>query len=178
VTAALCGVRPGGTVLDVACGSGRHLRLALERGLCVVGVDRTLDGVADLQGRPGVELVAADLETGGAWPLGARRFDGVVVTNYLWRPILRDIVSSVGGGGVLVYETFAEGNGRHGRPSNPDFLLAPGELLAAVAGRLMPIAYAHATLDDPARIVQRIVAVAPDHDWLIDPPKAGIAMFS
>lgn len=166
----LPGVPAGGQVLDVACGSGRHLRLALANGHSVVGVDRDLSGVADLAGRSGVELMAADLEDGRPFPLQGRTFAGVIVTNYLWRPILPDIVACVAPDGVLVYETFALGNERFGRPGNPDFLLRPGELIDAIRGRLVPIAFEHVTLTGPKRIVQRIAAVGPDHPWLMQPP--------
>jgi SAM-dependent methyltransferase len=163
-------VRAGGSVLDVACGSGRHLRLALDRGLEAVGIDRDLSLVADLQGRPGLRLVAADLESGRPFPLAGMVFDGVIVTNYLWRPILPEIVACVGRDGILIYETFAAGNERFGRPANPEFLLRPGELLTVVAPRLTAIAFEHVRLSDPPRIVQRIAAVGPDHFWLKDPP--------
>jgi SAM-dependent methyltransferase len=163
-------VRPGGRVLDVACGGGRHLRLALDRGLAVVGIDRNLSGVGDLEGREGVSLLAADLEVGRPFPLAGTTFDGVIVINYLWRPILPDIVACVARDGMLIYETFAAGNQKYGKPGNPEFLLRPGELIGAVAPRLTPIAYEHVKLADPPRIVQRIAAVGPDHIWLNDPP--------
>lgn len=159
-----------GTVLDVACGGGRHLRLALSLGYRACGIDRDLSGVADLQGRPDVELIGADLEGGAPFPLGGRRFAAVVVTNYLWRPILADIVAAVAPAGILVYETFAAGNERFGRPSNPDFLLRPGELIEATRGRLVPVGYEHTRLGEPDRIVQRIAAVGPEHPWLREPP--------
>jgi len=168
----LSGIPEGGRVLDVACGSGRHLRLALAHGYQVVGVDRDLSGVIDLQERPSVELVEADLEDGRPFPFSDRTFSGVIVTNYLWRPILPDIIACVARDGLLIYETFAVGNERYGRPSNPDFLLNPGELIDAVRGRLVPIAFEHVTLSAPQRIIQRIVAVGPDHHWLQDPPAA------
>ena len=95
----------------------------------------------------------------------------MIVTKYLWRPILPDIVGCVARDGLLIYETFAVGNERYGRPSNPDFLLRPGELIDAVRGRLVPIAFEHVTLSNPQRIVQRIAAVGPNHPWLRDPPK-------
>jgi SAM-dependent methyltransferase len=157
-------------VLDVACGSGRHLRLALDRGLAVTGIDRDLSGVADLEGRPDVSLIAADLEDGRPFPLAGARFDAVIVTNYLWRPILPDIVGCVASDGILIYETFAIGQERLGKPRNREFLLRPGELLAAAAPGLIPVAYEHVRLVDPPRLVQRIAAVGPDHFWLIDPP--------
>src|SRR5919198_3363647 len=145
----LSGVRPGGRILDVACGAGRHLRLARERGYSVVGVDRDLRGVEDLRGQRGVELVCADLEEEKPIPFASEVFDGVIVTNYLWRPILPTIVAAVARDGVLIYETFAVGNEQFGRPSTPDFLLRPGELVEAVRPLLVPVAFEHVTLFDP-----------------------------
>ncbi len=164
------GVKPGGTVLDVACGSGRHLLLALDKGLSAVGIDRDVAAARSLQATGRLELIEADLEAGQPFPTLGRGFDGVIVTNYLWRPILADVVAAVGPAGMLIYETFAVGNERFGRPSNPDFLLRPGELIDAVAGRLVPIAYEHGKLISPDRIVQRIVAVGPEHEGLNAPP--------
>lgn len=155
-------VPAGAAVLDVACGGGRHGRLFLERGHPVTFVDLDLGGVEDLRGRPGVELVAADLEAGGPWPPGARRFGGVVVTHYLWRPILPALVGAVAPGGALIYETFAAGNEKLGRPRRPDFLLRPGELLEAVRGQLEVRAYEHGRVESPRpAVVQRIAAVRP-----------------
>ena len=152
---------PGGTVLDLACGSGRHLRWLATRGLRVTGVDRdaqALQGLADLQAPAGpAELLLADIES-GPWPLAQRQFDAVVVTNYLWRPLLPEIVASVAPGGLLIYETFGRGHEQFGRPSRPDFLLQPGELLEAAAG-LRVVAYEDGFLAQPSRFVQRIVAV-------------------
>lgn len=165
------GVAPDGQLLDLACGGGRHLRFAHSLGHYVVGVDRDLAGVQDLAGKPGVELMTVDLECGGPWPLQGRKFAGVIVTNYLWRPILPSIVGCASRHGLLIYETFASGNERFGKPSNPDFLLEPGELVEAVAGKLTVIAYEHATLADPDRVVARIAAVGPRHSWRRDPPR-------
>ncbi len=122
-------VPPRGHVLDVACGGGRHLRWFHARGHAVSGVDRSADAIASLA--PLGELVHADIQQ-GPWPFAGRCFDAVVVTNYLWRPLLPAIAASVAPGGVLLYETFARGNGTVGRPSRPDFLLEPG----GTAGRL------------------------------------------
>jgi hypothetical protein len=122
--------------------------------------------------RPDVELVQADLERGSPFPFAGRCFDGVIVTNYLWRALLPDIVAAVGDRGVLIYETFGAGNERYGKPSNPEFLLRPGELLEAVRGRLVAVAYEHLTIDAPRlAIVQRIAAVGVQHAWLRDPPR-------
>lgn len=148
-------IRPGGSVLDLACGSGRHLRWLASRGLAVTGVDRDAEAVAPL--RPLAEIVVADIEN-GPWPLAGRRFDAVVVTNYLWRARFPDILASLADDGVLVYETFADGHQALGRPSRPDFLLQRGELLRVCAG-LQVVAFEDGRLEDPPREVQRIVAV-------------------
>jgi SAM-dependent methyltransferase len=151
---------PPGEVLDVACGTGRHARYFLARGRKVTGLDRYNAGVVDLLGDPDFVLVEIDLEDGGPWPLAERRFAAVIVTNYLHRPLLPAIVAAVEPGGVLLYETFALGNERHGRPRNPDFLLAPGELLEAVRGALHVVAYEHGEVERPhPAVVQRLCAV-------------------
>ena len=117
-----------GTVLDVACGSGRHSQFFLGRNLEVVAVDR------EPQQIPGARFVQADLEDGSPWPLPGERFEGVVVTNYLNRELFPVIQESLKPGGVLIYETFMLGNERFGKPSNPAFLLRPGELLECFKG--------------------------------------------
>jgi SAM-dependent methyltransferase len=148
-------VARGATVLDVACGSGRHLRWFAERGAKVTGVDRDAQATEPLRalGR----IVVADIET-GAWPFDGEQFGAVVVTNYLWRPLLPTLLASVAAGGLLIYETFALGNQTVGKPSNPDFLLKPGELLAAAQG-LRVLGYEDGFLDQPPRFVQRVAAV-------------------
>ena len=150
---------PGGSVLDVACGSGRHLRWLQARGHRVTGVDRSPDALASLAALAalGAEIVDADIEA-GPWPFADRTFDAVIVTNYLWRPRLPDIVAAVAPGGVLIYETFAAGNETVGRPARADFLLHPGELIDACSG-LRVVAYENGFLEKPARFVQRIAAV-------------------
>lgn len=150
-----------GPVLDLACGGGRHLRLFHTLNHPVVGIDRDLRPVADLAGTPEVELLEADLEAGAPWPLPAeRRFAGIVVTNYLHRPLFPAILEALAPGGVLLYETFAVGNARFGRPSSPDFLLRNGELLELARGRLQVVAYEHGEVASPkAAVVQRICAV-------------------
>lgn len=148
-------------MLDVACGGGRHLRHFRALGHEVTGVDRDLSGVGDLAGAAGIELIQADLEAGGAWPLGDRQFAGVVATHYLWRPLLPAIIGAVGPGGWLIYETFGQGQERYGRPHNPAFLLVPGELLEAARGHLTVIAYEHGLRPDPTAMVQRIAARRP-----------------
>ncbi|HEV7575944.1 MAG TPA: methyltransferase domain-containing protein [Caldimonas sp.] len=148
-------IAPGGTVLDVAAGSGRHTTWLAARGHAVTAVDRDAGAMAPLGGIAAV--VVADLE-GAPWPLAGRRFDAVVVTNYLWRPLLPVLTASLGDGGVLLYETFAAGNETVGRPARRDFLLAPGELLGAAAG-LRIVAYEDGFLSDPERFVQRLAAI-------------------
>ncbi len=152
-------LEPATPVLDVACGAGRHLQWFAARGHPVTGVDRDIEHASRLN--PHAELISSDLET-QAWPLyqheAIRTFGSVVVTNYLWRPLLETIVASVAPGGVLLYETFAAGNGTLGRPARPEFLLQPGELLTVCNG-LDIVAYEHGFLEPPARLVQRIAAV-------------------
>ncbi len=146
---------PGRHVLDLACGSGRHVRWLAERGHRVTALDRDAAALATLEGIA-AERIEADIEA-GPWPLADRHFDLVVVTNYLWRPLLPAIAACVAPGGRLVYETFALGNERHGRPSRPDFLLRPGELLGLADAQLQVSAYEDGLLDAPMRRVQRIV---------------------
>jgi SAM-dependent methyltransferase len=144
----------GGRVLDVACGSGRHLRYLRSLGYAAVGVDR------DGQALPadGVDVRVADIEA-GPWPFSPGEFDGVVVTNYLHRPLFPHLVAALREGGVLIYETFALGNERYGRPSNPDFLLKPGELLERVEP-LSVIAFEQGLVSSPKQaLIQRICAV-------------------
>jgi SAM-dependent methyltransferase len=148
-------VPAGGSVLDVACGHGRHMRWFAGLGHAVTGVDRSPEAIAAASGLG--RVVQADIEN-GPWPFEGQRFDTVVVTNYLWRPLLSTLINSVADGGVLIYETFASGNETVGKPSRPDFLLQPSELLQACAS-LHVVAYENGFLDHPERFVQRIVAV-------------------
>lgn len=158
-------IEPGGAVLDVACGRGRHARWFEAHGHQVTGIDRDRDAL-DACGAS--EPIACDLEVADAataWPVHGRRFAAVVVTNYLHRPLFPLLIDALADGGVLIVETFAAGNARFGRPSNPDFLLEPGELLARCAS-LTVVAYEDGivTVPRPAS-VQRICAVrtAGDH---------------
>jgi SAM-dependent methyltransferase len=147
-------VAPGGAVLDVACGSGRHLRWLAAQGFRLTGVDRDATALAPLQGLG--RLVTADIEN-GPWPFAGETFAAVVVTNYLWRPLMPTLVASVADGGWLIYETFAQGNEAFGKPSNPDFLLRAGELLE-VCRSLQVVAYEDGLLDAPPRRAQRVAA--------------------
>jgi SAM-dependent methyltransferase len=156
---------PGrGDVLDLACGTGRHTRLFLARGHRVVAVDRDLSGVADLGEHTRLERVETDLEVETPFALDGRRFAAVVVTNYLYRPLMPSLVDAVDADGVFVYETFSVGNEHLGRPKNPDFLLRPGELLDVVRGHLRVIAYEDLVVDEPSlAAIQRICAIGPNH---------------
>ncbi len=148
-------IPPHATALDLACGAGRHMRWLKAQGLQVTGVDRSPEAIAACAGLG--ELICADIEN-GPWPLPSRQFGAVVVTNYLWRPLLPAVLASLAPGGVLIYETFAQGHETVGRPSRADFLLRPGELLQAF-GTLRTVAYEDGYLENPARFVQRIAAV-------------------
>ena len=149
-----------GPVLDVASGAGRHTRWFLDQGHDVVAIDRDVSGLDDIREHDRLEVVEVDLENGEPFPLAQRRFAGVVVTNYLYRPLLDQLVSAVGAPGALVYETFAVRNERLERPRRPEFLLRPGELVDVVRGRLRVVAFEDLVVDDPRpAAVQRIAAV-------------------
>ena len=152
----------GGRVLDVACGRGRHLRWLAGRGYRLTGIDRDASALAesvDLSADGAAELITADIEN-GPWPCAGRVFDALLVFNYLWRPLWPQLLASLAPGGVLVVETFAAGNETVGKPSRPDFLLQPGELINRCQG-LHIVAYEDGFLEAPARFVQRVVAVRP-----------------
>jgi SAM-dependent methyltransferase len=152
-------VPAGGHILDLAAGGGRHAVLARDRGYRVTALDRDLSALSALDG---IEAIGFDLETGADLPFAAQSFDGLIVTNYLWRPLMAALPGLLRSGGAALYETFALGQERFGRPSNPDFLLKPGELLDWARGRLRVVAYEDLELPPPrpAR-VQRIAAVIP-----------------
>jgi SAM-dependent methyltransferase len=159
-------VAPGARVLDVAAGTGRHARLFAARGAEVVAVDRDEEALAALRDVTGIQTRVADLE-GAAWPLSRENFDAIVVTNYLHRPRLRDLLGALAGDGVLLYETFAAGNERFGRPSKPDFLLRNGELLDVVRGYCTVVAFEQGSIENGAQpaVVQRLAAVGPKRAW-------------
>lgn len=159
-------------VLDLACGFGRHARYFAGRGCRVMAVDRDPAALAALAGVPGVTTRAADLE-GAAWPFSAGGFDAVVVTNYLHRPLFGPVVDVLAPGGVLLYETFMLGNERFGKPSNPDFLLRPGELLEAVGARLAVVAFEQGWVERPGpAVIQRLCAVRGPVDRVKLPAEA------
>jgi SAM-dependent methyltransferase len=144
------------TILDVAAGRGRHTRFFADRGNKVTAIDRDVSALA---AQPTVEIVQADLEDGSPWPLPGRLFGAVVVTNYLHRPLFPALLHALSPGGVLLYETFMEGNERFGRPSQPEFLLKDGELLELARNRLSVTAYEARMISEPKMaMVQRIAA--------------------
>jgi SAM-dependent methyltransferase len=149
----------GATILDVAAGSGRHSRFLAGRGHRVTALDRDTSRLAS---HTGIEIVQADLEDGSPWPLPGRRFGAVVVTNYLHRPLFPTLLDALEPGGVLLYETFMEGNERFGEPSRSAFLLKDGELLDLARGRLSVTAYEARMISEPKMaMVQRIAARRP-----------------
>lgn len=151
-------IQPRGSVLDLACGYGRHARYLAALGFAVVAVDRDPAALATLESLGGIEARLADLE-GAPWPFAAARFDGVVVTNYLHRPLFGNLVASLRAGGVLIYETFAAGNEEYGRPSNPEFLLRPNELLQSVEP-LALVAFEQGMVATPKpAVIQRVCAM-------------------
>ena len=153
-------VPAGGRGLDLACGNGRHARYFAARGHPVEAVDRDPGKLAALAAVAGVTTRLADLE-GGPWPYEGQRFAGIVVVNYLHRPLFPRLLAALAPEGVLIYDTFEAGNERYGRPQNPDFLLKPGELLEVVRGRLRVVAYEDRFVSDPRpAMVQRICAAA------------------
>jgi SAM-dependent methyltransferase len=152
-------IAAGGAVLDLACGQGRHARYLAGLGYRVEAVDRDVASLAALAGILRVTTRCADLES-APWPYGAGCFDGIVVTNYLHRPLLPELLAALRPQGVLIYETFALGNEKLGRPSNPEFLLRPQELLQWVQGRLQVLAFEQGRVELPRpAVIQRICAI-------------------
>ncbi|WP_251375082.1 bifunctional 2-polyprenyl-6-hydroxyphenol methylase/3-demethylubiquinol 3-O-methyltransferase UbiG [Polynucleobacter sp. MWH-UH35A] len=148
-----------GIVLDFACGSGRHSAYLANAGYQVLAVDQDISVVQSMN-NPLISSACFDLEQ-EKWPLMGSDFSGIVVTNYLYRPHLDQLPKMLVEGGVLIYETFALGNGDFGKPSNPNFLLNPGELLAFASRHgLRVVAYEDIYVDQPKpAMVQRLCAV-------------------
>jgi SAM-dependent methyltransferase len=158
-------VADGACVLDVAAGRGRHARFFAQRNAQVIAVDRDAESLAALRGVSGVTTRVADLE-GAEWPFAGDTFDAIVVVNYLHRPLLPALLESLAPDGVLIYETFAVGNERFGRPSNPAFLLREDELLTWVRERLAIVAFEQGEVTGDRRaVVQRVAAVGRARAW-------------
>ncbi len=154
-------IPPGRRVLDLACGRGRHARWLLEQGYPVVAVDIDTSGIQDLCDHPEAEIFQADLEA-GAWPFPDRQFAGIVMVNYLHRPLFEILACSLEPGGVLIIDTFAAGNEHLGRPRNPAYLLQPGELRSCFERTLDIVAYEHGVQTEPRPAVrQRLCALKP-----------------
>jgi SAM-dependent methyltransferase len=159
----------GARVLDLACGAGRHAKLlAGTYGANVVAVDRDAEALRALEHVANVETRCLDLE-GETWPLAGETFDAVIVTNYLWRPRLDDVLALIAPDGVLIYETFAAGNEAFGKPSRADFLLQPNELLARVRNRLQIVAFEQGRVEFPkTAVIQRIAAMGAGRRWPVE----------
>lgn len=152
-------ITPGGQVLDLACGSGRHAVWLAQQGYRVEAIDRDSALLSGMTGIPNIHLTTADLEA-GAWPYAAQQFDGIVISRYLHRPLLHHLAEALKPGGVLIYETFMLGNERYGKPSNPDFLLQPDELLNTYAQWLAVIAFEQGEEQSPKpAVMQRICVI-------------------
>ena len=153
-------ISQGGNVLDLACGDGRHARMLAALGYQVEAVDQNAETLAGLAGVAGITTRVADLEA-DPWPYATGQFDGIIVVNYLFRPRLNDLIGALKPGGVLVYETFMSGNELFGKPSNPDFLLRPNELLELVQPSMTVVAFEQGRVETPSpACVQRICAIA------------------
>jgi SAM-dependent methyltransferase len=151
----------GARVLDVAAGNGRHARFFAARACRVDAVDRQAEAMALLGTVPGINALCADIES-GSWPYAGRTFDGIVVANYLHRPLFPILLGALAPGGVLIYETFSAGNEKYGRPRSPDFLLQSGELLEVARGRLRVVAYEDVYTSNPREaMIQHLCAVNP-----------------
>lgn len=152
-------IAPGGAVLDLACGQGRHARYLAGMGFAVEAVDKDEAALEALRGIPGISTRCADLE-GGPWPYAGRHFAGIVVTNYLWRPLLPHLMAAMDKESVLIYETFMLGNERFHKPSNPAFLLRQDELRHVTRRHLELIAFEQGEITQPRQaVVQRLCAV-------------------
>ncbi len=158
-------VASGARVLDLAAGRGRHALFFAERGARVVAVDRDAAALATFAGSPLVETRVADVEQ-GAWPFSGELFDAVVAVHYLHRALFPHLLAVLAGDGALLYETFARGNAVYGKPSNPAFLLEPGELLALARERLTVVAFEQGRVDRPSpAVIQRLAAVGRERAW-------------
>lgn len=150
---------PEGDVLDLACGAGRHGRYLMDQGYRVTFLDRDVSKLADLRGNSGAEILQYDLECGNPWPFVEGQFSGIVVVNYLHRDLFRHLLRSLQVGGVLLYQTFAQGNEKYGKPSNPDFLLREDELLKVFGSDLQLVDFEQGFQPNPDRVIQSICGI-------------------
>tara|TARA_B100000686_G_C16751726_1_gene952950 strand:+ start:1455 stop:2126 length:672 start_codon:yes stop_codon:yes gene_type:complete len=152
-----------GLILDIAAGSGRHTQYLLDKDHAVVSIDKDVSHLAHIKNSR-LSIAKVDLEVPGSWPFKSAAFAGIIVTNYLHRPLFPHIIKALATGGLLVYETFAQGNQKFGKPTNPNYLLAPGELIRLTQEHLHIVAYEDVTVSQPksARI-QRICASKRPH---------------
>lgn len=166
-------IRPNGRVLDLAAGKGRHTIFLRQLGYAVVAADRDVAALTLLPADPAISIVAIDLEAGAPWALGGG-YDGIVVTNYLHRPLFAAVRDALAPGGILIYETFALGNERFGKPSNPAFLLRHGELLEEFGQSLTVIAFEQGVVEQPKpAAIQRLAAINGDLPPLPSLPGTG-----
>lgn len=170
-------VATGSRVLDLAAGRGRHSAWFLGQSHHVTALDRNIDSLETLKGamdsgmRSRFEIIEADLENGARWPLADRRFNAVVVVNYLHRPLWPSILGAIEPGGFLIYETFAVGQEALGKPSNPNFLLRPGELLEVVRDHLQIVAFEQGLVgtERGQAVKQRLAAINDQRPQLLSP---------
>jgi SAM-dependent methyltransferase len=151
-------IRKKGRVLDLACGNGRHAIWLAQQGHQVDAVDRDVQAVSNMVGMSNIDVLIVDLEAGD-WPHPDQRYDGIIVSRYLYRPLLPTLAEILHPGGILIYETFMTGNERYGKPSNPDFLLLPNELLEIYLPVLNIIDFKQGEVKMPRpAVMQRICA--------------------
>tara|TARA_B100001142_G_scaffold298109_1_gene321031 strand:+ start:625 stop:1176 length:552 start_codon:yes stop_codon:yes gene_type:complete len=147
-------------VLDLACGSGRNTRFLLDRGYSVVALDKDTSQLADISNKQNLRKYKFDLEAGIKFPFHRQEFSGVIVTNYLYRPLFENLINSLSDGGVLIYQTFMVGNEAYGRPRNPKFLLKRNELSDVFDKKLDVIAFEQGYTESPKpAVIQSICAV-------------------
>ena len=153
----------GSKILDFASGYGRHsmaLSSSFPGRFEILATDYNHAALRELAAQfPNVKTLHTDLENTNIWPFADHDFDVVLVTNYLFRPRLPELFRLIRNEGFLAYETFADGNGTYGRPSNPNFLLNDGELPACLPNDFEILDYFHGKIDQPRpAIIQRLAA--------------------
>ena len=150
-------IPPDGNVLDLACGSGRHTRFLLERGIKVTALDHDISQLKDMPKNENLIIIEHDLEGSSPWPFASQAFAGIVVVNYLYRPLFVKILDSLAPNGVLIYQTFAVGNEKYGRPRNPQYLLSDEELLKVFGKHLHVVQYSHGLINQPSPAIMQSI---------------------